>query len=100
MYRKNKERRFQISFEVFSAYLWPSYNGDLCKKQYYYNFNKSYLLIWLGNAQWDYSQNFIESYKLCFSLETGDQFDGDIDTIPDNPEDNFFSNNLNQFLIF
>jgi len=42
------------------------------------------------NLQFNYSENFIESYKLCFSLETPKDFDGDLESIPRYFEEDFF----------
>jgi len=42
------------------------------------------------NVQNSYSKNFIASYKLCFSLETAEYFDPDLETLPENYEDTFF----------
>ena len=43
-----------------------------------------------GNVQNNYSKNFIQSYKLCFSLETGEHLDTDLETLPDHYDETFF----------
>lgn len=49
----------------------------------------------LEQLQFDYTQNYIASYKLCFSLEIPEDFEGDLRNIPSYfDEKEFFSNSL------